>query len=64
MGHGVVHIDLPEACKPRVIFANQPPSSSDPLACASNFMVARAAFDMSVSFWPVAQIELRQEAWE
>jgi hypothetical protein len=32
------------------------------LARASNFMVARAAFDTSVSLWPVAQIELRQGA--
>jgi len=27
------------------------------LARASNFMVARAAFDTSVSLWPVAEIE-------
>jgi hypothetical protein len=32
------------------------------LARASNFMVARSAFDTSVSLWPVAQIELRQGA--
>jgi hypothetical protein len=27
------------------------------LARASNFMAARAAFDTSVSLWPVAEIE-------
>jgi hypothetical protein len=32
------------------------------LARASNLMVARAAFDTSVSLWPVAEIELRQGA--
>jgi hypothetical protein len=32
------------------------------LARAGNFMVARAAFDTSVSLWPVAVIELRQGA--
>jgi hypothetical protein len=32
------------------------------LARAGNFMVARAAFDASVSLWPVAEIELRQGA--
>jgi hypothetical protein len=32
------------------------------LARAGNFMVARAAFDTSVSLWPNAQIELRQGA--
>ena len=32
------------------------------LARAGNFMVARAAFDTSVSLWPVAAIELRQGA--
>jgi hypothetical protein len=32
------------------------------LARAGNFMVARAAFDTSVSLWPVAEIELRQGA--
>jgi hypothetical protein len=29
------------------------------LARAGNFMVARAAFDTSVSMWPNAEIELR-----
>jgi hypothetical protein len=33
------------------------------LARAGNFTVAQAAFDTSVSLWPVAQIELRQGAW-
>jgi hypothetical protein len=32
------------------------------LARAGNFMVARAAFDTSISLWPVAEIELRQGA--
>jgi hypothetical protein len=32
------------------------------LARAGNFLVARAAFDTSVSLWPNAQIELRQGA--
>ena len=32
------------------------------LARASNLMVARAAFDTSVSLWPGAEIELRQGA--
>jgi hypothetical protein len=32
------------------------------LARAGNFMVARAAFDTSVSLWPAAEIELRQGA--
>jgi hypothetical protein len=32
------------------------------LARAGNFMVARAAYDTSVSLWPVAEIELRQGA--
>jgi hypothetical protein len=32
------------------------------LARAGNFMVARAAFDTSVSLWPTAEIELRQAA--
>lgn len=32
------------------------------LARAGNFMVARAAFDTSVSLWPTAEIELRQGA--
>jgi hypothetical protein len=32
------------------------------LARASNLMVARAAYDTSVSLWPVAEIELRQGA--
>ena len=32
------------------------------LARAGNLMVARAAFDTSVSLWPVAEIELRQGA--
>jgi hypothetical protein len=32
------------------------------LARAGNFMVARAAFDTSVSLWPNATIELRQGA--
>jgi hypothetical protein len=29
------------------------------LARAGNFMIAGAAFDTSVSLWPVAEIELR-----
>jgi hypothetical protein len=32
------------------------------LARAGNFLVARAAFDTSVSLWPMAEIELRQGA--
>jgi hypothetical protein len=32
------------------------------LARAGNLMVARAAFDTSISLWPVAEIELRQGA--
>ena len=32
------------------------------LARAGNFIVARAAFDTSVSLWPNAEIELRQGA--
>jgi hypothetical protein len=32
------------------------------LARAGNFMVARAAFDTSMSHWPTAEIELRQGA--
>jgi hypothetical protein len=32
------------------------------LARLSNLIVARAAFDVSVSLWPSAWIELRQEA--
>ena len=32
------------------------------LARAGNLMVARAAFDTSVSLWPVSEIELRQGA--
>jgi hypothetical protein len=32
------------------------------LARTGNFMVARAAFDTSISLWPVAEIELRQGA--
>jgi hypothetical protein len=32
------------------------------LALAGNFMVARAAFDTSVSLWPSASIELSQGA--
>jgi hypothetical protein len=32
------------------------------LARAGNFLVARAAFDTSVSLWPNAEIELRQGA--
>jgi hypothetical protein len=32
------------------------------LARASNMIVARAAFDTSVSLWPDAHIELRQGA--
>jgi hypothetical protein len=32
------------------------------LARASNFQIARAAFDTSVSLWPTAEIELRQGA--
>jgi hypothetical protein len=32
------------------------------LARARNFLVARAAFDTSVSLWPMAEIELRQGA--
>ena len=32
------------------------------LALAGNFMVARAAFDTSVSLWPTARFELRQGA--
>ncbi len=32
------------------------------LATASDFTVARAAFDTSVSLWPTAEIELRQGA--
>jgi hypothetical protein len=37
------------------------------LALAGNFIVARAAFDISVALWPGARIELRQGArviWE
>jgi hypothetical protein len=30
------------------------------LARAGNFLVARAAFDTSVSLWPIGEIELRQ----
>jgi hypothetical protein len=37
-------------------------SSQELLARASNFQVARAAFDTSVSLWPMAEIELRQGA--
>jgi hypothetical protein len=32
------------------------------LARISNLIVARAAFDVAVSLWPYAWIELRQEA--
>jgi hypothetical protein len=32
------------------------------LARAGNLLVARAAFDTSVSLWPAAEIELRQGA--
>jgi hypothetical protein len=32
------------------------------IARASNFIVARAAFDTSVSLWPSAELELRQGA--
>jgi hypothetical protein len=32
------------------------------LARLSNLIVARAAFDVSVSLWPSAWIELRQDA--
>jgi hypothetical protein len=32
------------------------------LARLSNIIVARAAFDVSVSLWPSAWIELRQDA--
>jgi hypothetical protein len=32
------------------------------LARLSNLIVARAAFDVSVSLWPIAWIELRQDA--
>jgi len=37
-------------------------SGQEIIAAAGNLIVARAAFDVSVSLWPLAWLELRQGA--